>query len=112
MDHGRRGCSTRRGQDTVDLEYTVAMSGRLGEEGVRALGTVAIVAGTVILVVTSGGPGDHVATYLVSALLVVGGCLLRIEAAVLRAGGAIDQGEEEPSKRPWHRDLDADQPEL
>jgi uncharacterized membrane protein len=95
---GARRCSGK-----VDLAYAVAMSGWSGADGVRLVGTLAIFAGGGILTVSANRPGDHVATYLFSAMLVVGGFLLRIEAAVLRAGDASGP-REEPSGRPWHRD--------
>ena len=95
--------------EQVDLEYTVAMSGRRDGDGVRLVGTVAIVAGGGILAV-SARSGVHVATYLFSALLVVGGLFLRIEAAVLRAGDASDPPDES-SGRPWHRDPEEPEPE-
>jgi hypothetical protein len=68
---------------------------------------LAIVVGSVILILFGfqSGPGNRVGEYFVSAVLVVGGCLLRIEAAVR------DAGAERGSLSDLPRGRDIDQPE-
>jgi hypothetical protein len=67
------------------------------------VGTITILVGGAILVsgVASRTP---IQSYFFGALLVFSGLLLRIEGAILRAGGVSDPPDDQPVHRPWHRD--------
>ena len=72
-------------------------------EVVRFLGTSAIVVGGLSLVFNTANPSAHAGLYVICGLLVLGGLLLRIESAILCAGGVTDPPDES-GRRPGHRE--------
>jgi hypothetical protein len=71
---------------------------------VALLGTIAVVVGALFLVPNTANPSAHAGLYVVCGLLILGGLLLRIEGAILRSGRVAAPPDEEPARRPWHRD--------
>jgi hypothetical protein len=69
-------------------------------EVVGFVGTMAIVVGAVVLIPNTANPSTHVGLYIIGGLLVLGGLLLRIESAILRAGRVDDQPRKGPAQRP------------
>ena len=76
------------------------------EEIVRIVGTAAVLLGGVIL--ASGARSGN--SLVVAGLLVVGGLLLRIEAAILRAGRTSRPRQATDSSGPGHRDPEGSEP--
>jgi len=79
---------------------------------VRPWGTTAACAGVVIMLVNVATTGAPLGAFVVGGLLLVSGLLLRIEAAVVRAGSPpVDSDRDDgPPDRPWHRGSDGGKP--
>ncbi len=75
-------------------------------ELVAFVGTMAIFTGAVILVASTATSTNSGATYFFGSLFVISGLLLRIEAAILRAGDYAPPPVE-PSPRPWRREAES-----
>ena len=75
-------------------DYTAAMRYRGGGAITWVIGTVTALVGLGFALSGSG----------LGAVLLIGGLLLRIEAAVIRNGGEPTDTDDEPPQRPWQRD--------
>ena len=77
-------------------EYAAAMQYRRG--GITwFVGTLAALVGVGVVL------APHSGFDFFGGLLVIGGIMLRIEAAVLRLGSGRDETDDKPPERPWHR---------